>query len=144
MQKNKSFRFFLIGLCIVLFLAIRLYESTLFYDPLISFFKTEYHKKPLPKINMPLFFFFLFIRYSCNTILSLTIIYLLFLNKQFVKVSAMLYAFFIIIFLILFYFLIKNNAEHLTLFYTRRFIIQPLFLILFVPAFYFQQLNTSK
>ena len=144
MQKNKFFRFFLIGLCIVLFLAIRLYESTLFYDPLISFFKTEYHKKPLPKINIPLFFFFLFLRYLINSLLSIIIIYLLFLNKQFVKVSAMLYAFFIIILLILFYFLIKNNAEHLTLFYSRRFIIQPLFLILFVPAFYFQQLNASK
>jgi exosortase F-associated protein len=34
-----------------------------------------------------------------------------------------------------------NSDQNLILFYVRRFLIQPLFVILFVPAFYFQKLN---
>jgi exosortase F-associated protein len=41
-------------------------------------------------------------------------------------------------FCILYFF---KNQENLLLFYVRRFLIQPLFLIVFVPAFYFQKLK---
>ncbi|WP_374707786.1 exosortase F system-associated protein [Flavobacterium sp. J372] len=43
-------------------------------------------------------------------------------------------------------FIIVVNTEKpnlLALFYIRRFLIQPLFLILFIPAFYYQRRNSG-
>jgi exosortase F-associated protein len=36
------------------------------------------------------------------------------------------------------------DDDKMLVFYIRRFIIQPIFLLLFVPAFYFQQLASKK
>jgi exosortase F-associated protein len=43
--------------------------------------------------------------------------------------------------MIVFVFLLESSAagEHMALFYVRRFLIQPLFLLLLLPAFYFHK-----
>jgi exosortase F-associated protein len=52
-----------------------------------------------------------------------------------------LYLLFFIILVIAFIFILFYNGEtnKMGLFYVRRFIIQPLFLLLFLPAFYYQK-----
>ena len=80
-----------------------------------------------------------------NTILSFFIIYILFKNKEFLKLASILYIVFFLILIVLFVVVVQFFKEQLmVLFYIRRFIIQPLFLLLFIPGFYFQQYDLKK
>ena len=115
----------------------------MFYDPFLTFFKLDYQNKPLPSFdNIPLFFGLL-MRYSLNTILSLIIIYTLFKQLQLIRFALILYGVFFVLLVVVFFTLLNfsNQPDYLILFYIRRFLIQPLFLLLFVPAFYYQQLS---
>ncbi|SHF99973.1 exosortase F-associated protein [Flavobacterium fluvii] len=134
----------LLATILVLFLAlIRAYEDFLFYDPFLNYFKTDYHNLPLPEIENVSLFFGLLFRYFLNTVLSLAIIYVLFKDIEAVKFASILYSFFFVVLVIVFFFVFSyfGEANKMALFYIRRFIIQPIFLLLFLPAFYYQKQN---
>jgi exosortase F-associated protein len=130
---------------ILLLVLIRVYEDALFYDPFLNYFKADYFNLPLPEIDALKLFFGLGFRYFLNTILSLGIIFILFRDIQAIKFSILLYSFFFILLIILLYSLLYlyNEPNKMTLFYVRRFLIQPIFLLLFLPAFYYQ-FQTTK
>ena len=140
---NSKVKILLVTLFVVLLALIRAYEDVLFYDPFLDYFKADYHNLALPEIeNIPLFFGLLF-RYFLNTILSLAVIYVLFKDIEAVKFASALYAFFFVILIIAFFFILNvfEEPSKMVLFYIRRFLIQPIFLLLFLPAFYFQKQN---
>jgi exosortase F-associated protein len=85
----------------------------------------------------------LLVRYSINTALSLGLIYVLFKDVAMIAFASFLYVFFFLVLIVLFYAIIYcfGAQNNLALFYVRRFLIQPIFLILFIPAFYYQKLN---
>ena len=137
---------FIVAIALVLLACIRAFESELFYDPFISFFKSEFYHKQLPFFHQgKLFLNFLF-RYLLNSSISLVIIYFLFKEKQLLKLSFYLYAVLFLILIIVFfgYLNYPKNPDFMTLFYIRRFLIQPLFLVLFIPAFFYQKKLTNK
>ena len=143
MQKNKQISTLRIGLLITLVMAlvfIRIFEDNIFYDPLIAYFKGNFNATPLPKMHQIKLFASLGFRYYLNSIISLGIIYLLFKNAKTTKLALLLYIVLGSILLISFVFILQffGETNKMNLFYIRRFIIQPLFLILFVPAFYYQ------
>ncbi len=143
MQKNKQISTLRIGLLITLVMAlvfIRIFENNIFYDPLIAYFKGNFNATPLPKMYQIKLFASLGFRYYLNSIISLGIIYLLFKNAKTTKLALLLYIVLGSILLISFVFILQffGETNKMNLFYIRRFIIQPLFLILFVPAFYYQ------
>lgn len=143
-HKGQFFLFFLIVLALAW---IRNYETSLFYDPLLTFFHNEFSSKPLPQFVEWKLLLNLFFRYTLNTILSLLLIRVLFNNTDFIKLAAVLYVVFFVILMALFWIVICFFDDQLMLlFYIRRFLIQPLFLLLFIPGFYFQmsKLNTTK
>jgi len=134
---------FIAILLLSLLVAVRAFESQLFYDPFLVYFEGDYIKLPLPEFDGLQLFFGLSFRFFLNTMLSLGIIYALFKDKGMILFVSILY---LILFvgLILAFFCILHffkNQENLLLFYVRRFLIQPLFLILFLPAFYYQRLR---
>ena len=140
--KNKG-RLALLVLLFLLLAAIRAYEDSLFYDPFLNYFKSNYVILPLPKTNTLQLFFGLSFRYFLNTMLSLAMIYTLYQDATMIKFASALYLLFFVIlvigfFAVLFYF---GEANKMALFYIRRFLIQPIFLLLFVPAFYYQKQN---
>lgn len=142
--KSKS-QIIAVLFAVIGFALIRNYEDVLFYDPLLDFFKGTFSDKPLPEMVEAKLYLNLFLRYALNTILSLYIIYSLFNNKEFVKLAAFLYVVFFVILMVLFIIAIHFFADRLMfIFYVRRFIIQPIFLLLFVPGFYFQQYEIKK
>lgn len=142
--KHKT-QIFLVILAIVGFALIRNYEEDLFYDPFIGFFKNDFFNQELPQFLEWKLLLHLFLRYVVNTILSLFIIYILFRNKGFLKLAFVLYIVFFVILMLLFLVVIHFFSDQLmVLFYIRRFIIQPLFLLLFIPGFYFQQQDLKK
>jgi exosortase F-associated protein len=125
-----------------LLVLIRFFEDTLFYDPLLEFFKMDYKTLPLPKMDIyPLLTSVVF-RFLMNTILSLVILWFVFRDKEIIKFSVILYSFLFILLFTAFIFIVftsEGTSSHMVLFYVRRFLIQPLFLLLLLPAFYFQK-----
>lgn len=119
---------------------VRVFQEQLFYDPFLDYFKRVNFKEiPLPVYDNINLFLGLFSRYFINSALSLAIIHMCFKDSGILKTAGLLYAlFFIGLVAVLFLVLSSENPNTLVLFYLRRFIIQPLFLILFVPAFYYQ------
>ena len=124
----------------VMLVLVRAYEDDLFYDPFLNYFKTDYYNLPLPKIDNLQLFFGLVFRYFLNTILSLGIIYCIFKDFDAIKFASILYLLFFIALVVAFYIVFSyfGEANKMTLFYIRRFLIQPIFLLLFIPAFYYQ------
>jgi exosortase F-associated protein len=132
----------LLALFFVLLLAlIRAYENVLFYDPFLNYFKTDYHNLPLPEVENVSLFFGLLFRYFLNTVLSLAMIYVLYKDLEAIKFASILYLVFFLILVIGFFFelSILGGTNKMALFYIRRFLIQPIFLLLFLPALYYQK-----
>lgn len=147
LNKLIQYRFkFLITIVVVLcFGAIRVFEEQLFYDPFLSYFKSNFQNLPFPETNTVHLFLSLLFRFVLNTILSLLIIYTLFQDIEIIRFSAFLYLFFLIVLLALFFSILNfYTAGSWLLFYVRRFIIQPLFVLLFIPAFYYQRQSLKK
>lgn len=132
----------LAGLALLLIL-IRLYEDLLFYDPYLTFFENDYLYIDSPRREVAKLVGFTTLRYVMNTTISLAILFLVFRDKSMIKFSILIYsvAFFILILLYL-YFVINPRQEDYYLFFNiRRFLIQPIFLILLLPAFYYHKLK---
>lgn len=143
---KKPFDIFYIVALIVALIAVRAFEDVLFYDPLIYFFKTDHSTQNLPKMEIGLMLANTFLRFVINTILSLVLLWFIFRSKEIIKLSAILYFICFLIATTGFIYFIYNSAigENMALFYFRRFLIQPLLLLLLVPAFYFQKKSSSK
>lgn len=135
-----------IGVFIFALILVRVFESKLFYDPFLEFFHGEIQNKPLPKYDGYRLFLGLFFRYLINSVITISIIYLLFREISILKLTSfLLFIFFLI--LVTVFFLILNYSstpDYLYVFYIRRFLIQPLFLILFVPALFYQKSVNNK
>ena len=140
LQKNKGkigWSLFLILLLIL----IRAFETTLFYDPFLNYFKDEYANLPFPKINIFKLFFSMGMRFYLNSVISLFLLYVIFKDTQIVKFTALLYMVLGSVLMISFIFTLNFFGEEskMTLFYIRRFLIQPIFILLFIPGFYYQK-----
>ncbi|WP_160131910.1 exosortase F system-associated membrane protein [Kordia antarctica] len=139
---KKVWKYIVIGFLFGLLVLIRAFENELFYDPFLSFFKHDaYLQANIPDYNAWLLFLNHIFRYALNMIISLGIIYIAFENMHVLKFSIGLYvAAFAILVALYFYFIQHNLSEdYLLTFYVRRFLIQPLFVLILLPAFYYQR-----
>lgn len=136
-------RFVLVLFFILSFVFIRVYEDKLFYDPFLKYFKSDFNALPLPYFDSFRLFKGLLFRYGLNTIFSLGLIFTLFRDLEMVNFASFLYAFFFVLLILAFFSVIYIYGEqnNFLLFYVRRFLIQPLFVLLFIPAFYYQKLS---
>ncbi len=134
-----------IGL-VLLLVAVRAFEEPLFYDPFGAYFKSDYLNKPFPKFDELHLFLSMGFRYLLNTLLSLVIIYLLLRDRILTQFAAVLYAILFTILIVAFFIIVTFSDQHnnFVLFYIRRFLIQPLFLIIMLPAFFYQRQSTKK
>ena len=132
----KGIIFFLLAGCLI---AVRVFENSLFYDPLLDYFHGEYQKHPLPPLNQLKYFGALTARFLMNTTISLLMIYTVLTKMRYVKFSAVIYLIVFVLCVIVFFALINMNDPHkLTVFYVRRVLIQPLMLFVLLPALYYQ------
>ena len=138
--QNKVKVLLFLGLVFLLVL-IRSFEDALFYDPFLDYFKSDYTNKALPVVNHWSLFLGLTFRYFLNTVISLFIIVVVFQDFELTKFAGFLYLLFFSILMLSFFVVLQHygEANKMTLFYIRRFLIQPLFLILFLPAFFYQK-----
>ena len=140
---NKVVSFLLIVILVLFLILIRAFENDLFYDPYLTFFKNDYLYIDSPRREIAKLVLFTTIRFALNTLISLGILYLSFKDKGIIKFSSLIYAVAYVLLLIPFlYFVINPNQEDYYLFFNvRRFLIQPIGLILLLPAFYYYKLN---
>jgi exosortase F-associated protein len=143
---KKPIQISAILILVLMLIAIRVFVQPYLYDPLIDYFKSDYLSKSIPQINFKLFFLNLFYRYSLNSAISLAIIYLVFKNIKTLMFSLKIYivAFLVLCMILLFLLKYNLNVDYQLIFYVRRFLIHPVFLLILLPAFYYQQLKTRK
>ncbi len=143
--KNNVSRVILAVVLIILLAMVRLFESEIFYDPLLAYFKSTYMQMPLPEMNYKMLFLNITFRYFINSILSLALLYVIFKDKGMIKFTSVLYlVFFVILISILHFALSYDDPDKMLIFYIRRFLIQPIFILLFIPGFLFQEYVSKK
>jgi len=128
------------------FVLIRLYQENLFYDPFIRFYSLYYHDMSPPDVDTFKLILNTSVRYWLNSLLSIGLIYMLFRKRNIVKFSFFFYGFAFVA-LIISFSLIETNLSpdlYMIFFYIRRFLIQPIFILLLLPAFYYQQISQNK
>ena len=141
LSKNNFIKYIGVFSCFLGLIAIRMFENTLFYDPLIAYFKGNFQHETIPDYHTAKLFLHLSYRFALNSFLSLLIIFLVFQDKNITKLALFLFTILLPILLIIIYIMLKNYspANYNALFYSRRFLIQPIFGMLFLAAFYYQK-----
>jgi len=137
---NKIRVFFLFILVLVL-ASIRIFEESLFYDPYLVYFKSDFNNFPLPNVEKWNLFFSMSLRYLLNSLISVVFIQIAFKDISFTKFASILFGLLFIILIISFYIVLVfyANENKMELFYIRRFLIQPILLLLFIPGYLIQK-----
>ena len=132
--------FVLFGLLVL----IRAFENQLFYDPYLTFFQNDYLYIDSPRREIFKVTVFTSLRYFLNTVISLGILFVVFKDKNIVKFSAIIYvlAFFILMAMYLYFVVNPRQEDYYLFFNVRRFIIQPIILMVLLPAFYYNKLKS--
>lgn len=138
---NKGVRLGIIGVLVFLLVLVRALGDKVFYDPFIDYFQNDYLHENIPGFKFLKLFYHLMLRYLANAMISLAIIYFAFQKRSLVVFSAKFYAIAFVILGIIYYFLLRGGMEsgYLFTFYIRRFLIHPVFVLVLLPAFYYQQ-----
>lgn len=141
---SKTVTYILVAILFLLLILIRAFEDVLFYDPYLSFFKNDYLYIDSPRREVAKLVLFTALRFFLNSVISLGILYLLFRDRSIIKFSALIFVVAFVLLLTPFlYFVINPKQEDYYLFFNvRRFLIQPIILILLLPAFYYHKLKS--
>ena len=131
---------------VVAFVLIRIYQESLFYDPFIRFYSLYYHDMNPPDVDSIKLILNTAARYWLNSLLSIGLIYMLFRKRNIVKFSFFFYGIAFVALMIAFGIIETYLSPDLYMifFYIRRFLIQPIFILLLLPAFYYQQISQNK
>jgi len=140
---SKITKYILLLLFIGLLVLIRVFENDIFYDPYLVFFQNDYLYIDSPRREIFKLTMFTSLRFLMNSIISLIILYITFKDKSILKFSIIIYLIsFVILILLFLYFVSDPRREQYYLFFNvRRFLIQPIILILLLPAFYYNRLK---
>lgn len=143
---DRKYRILLMIILFAALVLVRAFQHQLFYDPFIDYFKNGYLSDPIPIFSGTKLLLHMVFRYTLNTIISLSIIYLAFMNKDFLIFSIKFYAIAFVVLSITFFIILKGELAngYLFAFYVRRFLIHPLFVLLLLPAFYYKQLTVKE
>ncbi|MDY3547677.1 exosortase F system-associated protein [Riemerella anatipestifer] len=137
MKFKSSFLFVFLG--VIGLIGIRVLEETLFYDPFLIYFKTIDGAKVFPDFQWGKLVLGHFFRLTLNLFFSLIIVYFLFKDKiKTTQAFVLMLLVFLITFPIYLYLVYTEfNSGLLLAFYVRRFVIQPIMLLLIIPMFYY-------
>lgn len=137
---NQKARITLILLSFCILGLIRVFESKIFYDPFTAYYKTNYFKKETPNYELLAIITNTFVRYLINSIISIFILFIAFRKKEIIRFSILFYSILFIILISIYTITLLNFSDDLkqVFFYIRRFLIQPIFILILLPAFYYQ------
>jgi len=140
---NNITKYVLLFILFVFLILIRVFESELFYDPYLLFFQNDYLYIDSPRREVFKLTAFTTLRYALNSVISIGIIYLVFKDKSISRFSSLVYVVsFVLLMLVYLYFVVNPRQEDYYLFFNiRRFLIQPIILLVLLPAFYYFKLK---
>ncbi len=143
-MKPLNILFVILGLAGLI--AVRSLEDKLFFDPFLAYFKDELKANAFPKFDDTKLILSYLLRFFLNLIFSTIIIQNLFRNKIWTKqaVVLMLIVFAIVFPIYLYCIYTYFEIGNLFAFYIRRFVIQPMTLLLIVPIFYYRKHLLTK
>lgn len=132
------------GICGLI--GVRTLEDTLFYDPFLNYFHEANKNIEFPAFEWGKLIGGHLFRFVLNLLFSCLIIYGLFKNKQWTLQGAVMITIVFIISLPIYLYCISDKFEigYLFSFYMRRFVIQPLTILLIVPMFYYRKQMIGK
>ncbi|HEY9185568.1 MAG TPA: exosortase F system-associated protein [Salegentibacter sp.] len=141
---KPGYRIILIGFLVVLLALVRVFEEHLFYDPINEFYRSGFYMLDyLPQYKLPELLLNLSFRFWLNSIISLLILYVAFFDRNIVKFAAILFLGFFLVGVAAYSYLLLNleQGHVMSLFYVRRFLIHPVFILILLPAFYYYRLQ---
>ncbi|SFI96893.1 exosortase F system-associated membrane protein [Myroides guanonis] len=143
-MKQTNIKRLVIGLLsLIALILIRNFETELFYDPLISYFKQNYHNLPFPNTDYTLLYISYTVRFLLNSFFSIAILWNIFQKQAHLKIISIIYLTFYIVLLLLLCYSLHFKADNLQiLIYTRRFLIHPILLLIFIGALFYQKRTT--
>lgn len=138
----KILNWFLVFAGVCGLFGVRMLEDQIFYDPFLNYFHEARKNIPFPEFEwVPLVFSYVF-RFILNLFFSCVIIHFLFKNREWTVQGALLISIIIFITFPIYLYCIHDRFQigYLFSFYMRRFVIQPMILLLIVPLFYYRKL----
>ncbi|AFU69053.1 exosortase F-associated protein [Psychroflexus torquis ATCC 700755] len=143
---NKVLKIGLIGFLLLGIVLIRFYEHKLFLDPLLEFYSSESSYAQAPEFDVMQVIGSTSWRYWLNSIISIAIIGIAFPSRKTILFSMVFYALAYLILTLLFWLFVSDmeRENFLTIFYIRRFLIQPIFVLVLLPAFYYQKYTVKE
>ncbi|RXG12692.1 exosortase F-associated protein [Leeuwenhoekiella aestuarii] len=144
---KKTLNIVLVILLLAGLIGVRFWQEQLFYDPLLVFFEGVYlNAEKLPDLDFRKLLISISARFWLNSTLSLSMLFLLFRKSGIVKISFLVYLVVFILLLVGFALVVLNYTSEcsLLLFYIRRFLIQPILVLILVPAFYYHKIRSEK
>ena len=143
-MKILSWLLVLAGVCGLV--GVRMLEDAIFYDPFLNYFHEANKNISLPQFEWGKLIVSHLFRFILNLFFSCIIIHFLFKNKEWTMQGAVLITIIFAITFPIYLYCIYNQFEigYLFSFYMRRFVIQPLILLLIVPLFYYRKQMLQK
>ncbi|KAA0126883.1 exosortase F system-associated protein [Chryseobacterium sp. SN22] len=137
---------FLVAFGILGLIGIRIGEDRLFYDPFLNYFHEAQKNIPFPPFEWGKLVAGYLFRFILNLFFSCLIIHFWFRNRQWTIQGAILITIIFLITFPIYLYCIYDRFEigYLFSFYMRRFVIQPLILLLVIPMFYYRKHLNEK
>lgn len=145
MEKSLLIRIPLILIAVTGIILVRKFQSSLFYDPFLLYFEKDFQHLELPDYQPLAMYLSLAGRYFLNAAFTLLLLYGLFPYRKTIVNSGLVLLIGGCILFILYILLVENKFPfgYLSVFYVRRFLLQPIWLFLLIPFFFYME-NKSK
>ncbi|RKS96315.1 exosortase F system-associated membrane protein [Chryseobacterium defluvii] len=142
----KILNWFFIAIGIAGLIGVRMFEDKIFYDPFLDYFHEADKSIPFPPFEWGKLIVSHLFRFILNLFFSCVIIHFLFKNKEWTIQGALLIMIVFAITFPIYLYCIQGRFEigYLFSFYMRRFVIQPLIILLIVPMFYYRKQIVQK
>lgn len=127
-------------------IGVRKFEGQLFYDPFLKYFQEANVHTEIPSFVWGKLIVSHLFRFALNLAFSALIVHFIFKNMLWTKQAVFLMTLVFLITFSIYLYCISTDFSlgYLFSFYMRRFVIQPLILLLIVPLFYYRKhLNAS-
>lgn len=121
--------------------AVRIFQDILFYDPFLNYFHEANKNAVFPEFEVGRLVIFHLFRFFLNVFFSAVVVYFIFLNKKWTIQAVVLMSIVFVLTFPIYLYCIHTKFEigYLFSFYMRRFVIQPLILLLIIPMFYYRK-----
>lgn len=137
----KTLNWFIVILAISGLVAVRVLEDRIFYDPFLDYFRKADKHFAFPDFEWGKLILNYLFRFLLNLIFSVIAVHFIFKRKdRTIQAAILILLVFAITFPIYLYCIsTKFEIGYLFSFYMRRFVIQPLVLLLIIPMFYYRR-----